>query len=432
MGISNKPYQISGIQDSSVGSSIITFGTILNASYLIDGTPLTVSGILDLFAVIEDLIFNEKLFFIPINEKEVDHHKSTGLFNCLREENIITQHILSDDDENKIASILFSEFEKYRGDEKIDRILIKISETLKPPKVLRENAYKNLYNRKTIEDIRQKKIKTTILDDWQKTLYSFISKDVELIHEMDLYMFSRMFYYALIARNESIGFTPDFCRAPIIFEYFNKQYKSIVNELYLVVKEKWLNDVKDRIEIGNYATLPIPPICLIVLEKCKGSRKNLIEVILETREEFKDLRKICSELEVNLLHGKIKESKKAQKDISKIAISISNKYKMEADERYLVNSLRLAQKYLKYIISPKELIKIDPGIAFDLLNEKIANQFFSIYKKALYIGYNNQKLKAVFGRELSKKEINLIKNSSRIYNLKTGLFRKIIGLNSNN
>jgi len=53
MGISNKLTQISGIQDSSIGSSIITFGTILNASYLIDGNPLTVSGILDLFAVLK-------------------------------------------------------------------------------------------------------------------------------------------------------------------------------------------------------------------------------------------------------------------------------------------------------------------------------------------------------------------------------------------
>jgi len=138
---------------------------------------------------------------------------------------MITQHILSDDDEIKIGSILLSEFEKYRGNEKFDRILKEISETLKTPKIFRENAYKKLYDRKTIEDIRQKKISTTILDDWQKTLYSIFSKDVELIHEMDLYMFSRMFYYAVIARNESIGFTPDFCRAPIIYGYFNKQRK---------------------------------------------------------------------------------------------------------------------------------------------------------------------------------------------------------------
>ena len=170
MNKSNKLPIISDIKDSNVGSSIITFGTILNASYLIDGNPLTVSSILDLFALIEDIVFNENLYFIPINEKEVSHHANTELFNCLLGDNIITQYNLSDNNENKIAATLYSESEKYRGNETFDRIFNKISKTLKTPKLYRENAFAKIYNKKTIEAIRNNTITTTIFDNWQKTI----------------------------------------------------------------------------------------------------------------------------------------------------------------------------------------------------------------------------------------------------------------------
>ena len=142
MNEENQVAKMKYTDDRNIGNSIITFGTILNASYLIDDNPISISGILDLFALIEALVFNEKLIFIPILEEEISQHQHTHFFNYLLKNNILKAHILSDSEEKKISSYFTNEFKKLGESDLLGKLLKKISKTMKNPDVFRKIAYK--------------------------------------------------------------------------------------------------------------------------------------------------------------------------------------------------------------------------------------------------------------------------------------------------
>jgi len=391
----------------SVGSTVTTFGSILNAAYLLEDSPLTVSGLLDLFSVFENIIFNEKIFTIPINNNEFIHHENMNFISSLVENKILYKHVFTDREEETISKEIVSEIELINT-QFPDDILAKILNVMKAPIEHKGTAYNEFYIDKSPIETKNNGTSKNIFNEWQSSTFNNIDGAWSGNKSIDFYMLGRMFLYINFSNENRIGFTPDFSRTHIVNNYFQKQNTTVAQQLYSTVKEKWLEDVLSRIKFGNFTTLPIPPIGVIALEKCKRSKKDLLEVILELRDEFSSLRNLCHELEVNLLQGNLRDSKKAEVDIKKISKIICSKYNAEAEERFIVNSIKGLQKLVKIILNPKDTLSLDPEIVFDLLSKRTANQFFSLYKKAQHIKCGNKEIKEVFGRGVSEKELSLI------------------------
>ncbi|MGD2092804.1 MAG: hypothetical protein PVH61_41960 [Candidatus Aminicenantes bacterium] len=410
-----------------IGTSLITFGTLVNSCFLVESSQLSLDTILDLFALTEALVFNNKVYFIPISPQEAQLYHQFDFYKRLLNSGILIESSFIEEDENSLESLIKSEFLNYKnGKTLIEKALYQIGKIMPKIKEYKEHTLSKIF---TSSDLTKTEF-SSFIRKHLKSLEEIYHKKLDLListkDKVGLYMMYRIFLYYSLASEKKIGFCPDYLRAPVLLALFETQYNSLPIEFYNIISKKWETKVRSRIEYDNLSTLPIPLLGTILLKKCKDSRKSIVEVIFELRKECENLRKKCFDLEDNLLNKNVRDSFKAQKAIEKISNDINLKYDVEMDERFLYKSIRFVQEILKYLLNPKELLSLDPEKPSEIWRNRITNQFISLSRKAEKIDKTNQHIKKIFGKELPDEDIIRLKMTSRMYSPSSSIFKNLI------
>lgn len=412
--------------EKPIGQEFIAMNTLINASFLVDGEQLTLGGFLDLCALTEAVVLNEKLHFIPMLREETMQYDHLALFKQLLDEGILTEVLLNEEKEEKFASIISEEFSKYNGDSSIESLLRKIGAIMPMAKQYRESAYKQIYETKPqppTPNQHAAMLFRRLEREFHGDLLSLMAQE----DDIKLYMLGRVFMYYFLAGEMRMGFCPDYGRAKVLFNFFEKQYTSLTQEIYNVMVRKWNTDIEECMSLGNQSVLPIPPLGIILLQRCKDSRKKIPEVLLDLRKECATLRRHCLELELALLKGSLSESRKALSSTRKLSNAINNKYCTDMDERLLYMALRLSKQGLEYLLDPKKLLLLDVTDLLDLLEKRTTNQFISFAKKASQFNCDmNEVVKKIFGKAFSEKDISDMKRLSEIYTLPSIRYKAVM------
>lgn len=403
--------------NNPIGQVFITMNTVINSSSLVETGELTVGNFLDLCALTETVCLNEKMYFIPMFSEETDEYVDQSLFRQLLDEGVLSQFLLNDQEEDKLSALITMQFSKCKSDElSQDDLFYKIGKVMKEAKQYRSALYNQLYGKPyPISPTRYfKKLEDSSHDD------------------ITLYMLGRVFMYYILAGEKKMGFCPDYVRIPILGDFFQRQYASLPQEIYNLLARNWNTDIEKVMEFGNQNILPIPPLGIVLLKRCKGSRRSIPEAIMDLREECKSLRKHCIDLELDLLLGSFSESRKALGAIEKLSKNINTKYSTYMDDRLLYRTLKFSKKVVEYLLDPKKLLSIKIDDLIEWWNNRTTNQFLKIAKKASRINDTNRLLKNIFNKEFSDTDISKLKKFTKDYSLPAIKFKNILPPNLQN
>jgi hypothetical protein len=410
-----------------IGTSLITFGTLINSCFLVESNQLSIDTILDLFALTEALVFNNKVYFIPISPQEAQLYHQFDFYKRLLNSGIFIESSFIEEDKKSLESLIKSEFLNYKdGKTLIEKTLYQIGKIMPKITQYKEHTLSKIFSS---SDLSRPKFSSFIrkhLKSLEKIYHNNLDLLISKEDKVGLYMMYRIFLYYSLASEKKMGFCPDYLRTPVLLALFETQYNSLPLEFYKIISKKWETRVRSRIELDNLSTLPIPLLGNILLKKCKDSRKSIVEVIFELRKECEKLRKKCFEYEDNLLNKNVGDSFKAQKAIEKISNDINLKYDVAMDEHFLYKSIRFVQKILQYVSNVKAKQSLEPEKLFEIWGNRITNKFISLSRKAEKIGETNQLIKKIFGKELPEEDIIRLKRNSMRYSPPSSIFKNFI------
>jgi hypothetical protein len=222
----------------------------------------------------------------------------------------------------------------------------------------------------------------------------------------------RTYLYSYSARKACITFMPDYPRIPFLASMLDKFYESVVTKDYKELARKLRCEAKDFLEDARPLGLPIPPFTALVLSKCE-STKDIVNVLLDLREEFKPLREGLAVLEESLLNStNIGERNKARHHVEAVFTATSKKY----DQTGLTTFKRLVD-FSGEIVAPAfnwtnptsysaSLIKQPVEWLRDWWYRRPLAQFFGLAKQFHSIREYNKLVGKVFKIEFRPQEIH--------------------------
>ena len=225
----------------------------------------------------------------------------------------------------------------------------------------------------------------------------------------------RSLLYWQAADRIRIPWYPDVLRVPLMVALHQNLRSSLTDQIYTLVARAFNTTVEDLLSEDLPYEAVIPPLGALLLSRC-SKREEVIDKLLELRDEFADFRKTFRELEMQRREARsIKELRAIRAKTTRLLQAVATKYD-NPDQSIMETTLGYAPDVINILANP-----LDPGrYKSELLKKpyewisnwwcrRPASRLFSVTKKLEQLKLYGQLAPRVFGIEITASDASLIR-----------------------